>query len=137
MVFVDSWAWLEVTLPGERVSQARAILERGEHEGIVVSTTVLTEVYYVLSREKGERSAERAMEMIRRFESLTVLPVTEEIAIHAARLRRTYYSQSNDRTPSYADAINLATAIAVAECDRLCTGDSDLEDVSEITSEVF
>ena len=74
VVFVDSWAWLEVTLPGERVSQARAILERGEHEGIVVSTTVLTEVYYVLSREKGERSAERTMEMIRRFESLTCYP---------------------------------------------------------------
>lgn len=137
MIFIDSWAWLELALEGANAEQARSVLERGEREGCIVSATVLTEVYYVLAREKGTEAAETAMEMIRRFENLDVLPVTPDIAVRGARLRRKYYSQAEDRTPSYADMIHLATAETVRDCELLCTGDSDFEDVTEVECYVF
>jgi predicted nucleic acid-binding protein len=137
VIFFDSWVWLEVTLGGENERRARAALERGEREGAIVATTVLTEVYYVLDREKGAEVAEKAMEMIRRFENTEILPVTADVAIRGAQLRRKYYSQADDRTPSYADTIHLATAEAVSECDLLFTGDADFEDVTEVECQVF
>jgi predicted nucleic acid-binding protein len=137
VIFLDSWVWLELTLPGEKESNAREVLERGEREGIVVAATVLTEVYYVLDREKGRDTAEKAMEMITRFENLDVLPITPSIAVRGAQLRRKYYSQAHDRTPSYADTIHLATAETVTDCDRLYTGDPDFEDVTEIECTVL
>lgn len=137
MIFIDSWAWLEVTLEGENAGRARSVLERGEREGSIVSATVLAEVYYVLDREKGTEPAEKAVEMIRRFENLDVLPVTPDIAVRGAQLRRKYYSQAEGRTPSYADMIHLATAETVRDCDLLCTGDSDFEAVTEVECYVF
>lgn len=137
MIFIDSWAWLEVTLEGANASQARSVLEQGEEEGAVVSSTVLAEVYYVLDREKGTSAAKMAMEMITEFENLDILPVTPSIAIRGAQLRRNYYSQANDCTPSYADMIHLATAEEVSECDCLYTGDSDFEDLTEVQCRIY
>jgi predicted nucleic acid-binding protein len=110
----------------------REALERGEREGAVIPATVLAGVYYVLDRQKGIEIAEKAMETIRRFENTAVLPVTADIAIRAAQLRRKYYSQADDRTPSYADTIHLAIAETVSECDLLITGDAGFEDVTEV-----
>lgn len=137
MIFIDSWAWLEVTLQGANASQARNVLEQGEEEGAVVSSTVLAEVYYVLDREKGANAAKKAMNMITEFENLDVLPITPSIAIRGAQLRRKYYSQANDYTPTYADMIHLATAEEVSECDGLYTGDSDFEDMTEVQCRVY
>lgn len=92
---------------------------------------------HVLDREKGSEAAEKAMEMIYGFENLDVLPVTPAIAIRGAQLRRKYYSQAEDCTPSYADTIHLATAEEIAECDRLYTGDTDFESVSEVDCHVI
>jgi predicted nucleic acid-binding protein len=137
VIFIDSWAWLEVTLEGENKAQAQTVIERAEGEGGIVATTVLAEVYYVLDREKGTDAAEKAMKMITGFENIDVLPATPSIAIRGAQLRRTYYSQADDLTPSYADMIHLATAEEIAECDLLCTGDSDFEDVTEIQCQIL
>jgi predicted nucleic acid-binding protein len=132
VIFFDSWAWLEVTLGGTSETEARAALERGEREGAIVATTVLTEVYYVLDREKGTEAAERTMAMLRRFENGEILPVTADIAVRGAELRRKYYSQAAGRTPSYADTIHIATAERVPACDLLVTGDADFEAVTEV-----
>lgn len=137
MIFIDSWAWLEVTLPGANAAQAQAVLERGEQKGAIVASTVLAEVYYILDREKGTDAAEKAMDMITGFDNFDVLPVTPSIAIRGAQLRRKYYSQADGCTPSYADMIHLATAEEVAECDLLYTGDSDFEGVTEVQCQVF
>jgi predicted nucleic acid-binding protein len=133
----DSWVWLEVTMGGTNEPEAGAALERGEREGAIVATTVLTEVYYVLDREKGTEAAGRTVKAIRRFENLSVLPVTADIAVRGAELRRKYYSQADDRTPSYADMIHLATAETVPGCDILLTDDSDFEDVTEVECRVL
>lgn len=137
MIFIDSWAWLEVTLQGENEAQAQTVIERAEQNGGVIATTVLAEVYYVLDREKGTNAAEKAMEMITGFENIDVLPVTPSIAVRGAQLRRKYYSQADDCTPSYADMIHLATAEEIDECDLLCTGDSDFEDITEIQCQIL
>lgn len=137
MIFFDSWAWLEVMLGGANETQARTALERGERDGAIVAATVLAEVYYVIDREKGPEVAEKAMEVIDRFENTEVLPVTADVAIRGAQLRRKYYSQADDRTPSYADMIHLATAETVAECDLLLTGDADFETVTEVECRVL
>lgn len=137
MIFIDSWAWLEVTLQGENEAQAQTVIEHAEQEGGVVSTTVLAEVYYVLDREKETDAADKAMEMITEFENIDVLPVTSSIAIRGAQLRRKYYSQADDCTPSYAGMIHLATAEEIDECDLLCTGDFDFEDITEIQCQIL
>jgi predicted nucleic acid-binding protein len=137
VICFDSWVWLEATLGGTDEKRAREALERGEREGSVVAATVLAEVYYVLDREKGTEVAEKTMETIHRFENTEVLPVTADVAIRGAQLRRKYYSQADDRTPSYADTIHLALAEMITECDLLITGDADFEDVTEVQCLVF
>ena len=71
--------------------------------GVIVATTLLSEVYYVLDHEKETDVAKKTMKFIVRFENLDVLPVTSSIAIRGAQLRRKYYSQAEDRMPPCTD----------------------------------
>ena len=98
--------------------------------------TVVAEVSYRIRVERDAEMVGEAIDAMRRFDHIEVLPMTEEFAEYAAALREKY-SERGGRALSYADAIHLATAAAVAECETLYTSDPDFEGVEEIQTVVL
>lgn len=64
------------------------------------------------------------------------MPLINDIAAYAAKLRFTYYDPG-ERELSYADAIHLATAVVHDDCDMLYSGDPDFADVDEIATTIL
>ncbi|HEV2661472.1 MAG TPA: PIN domain-containing protein, partial [Ktedonobacteraceae bacterium] len=71
---------------------------------VVTSVVTLLEVLVVPIRFKRESSIQRYRDLLFKTNSISTVPVTQEIAEEAARLRSIY---SSVRTP---DAIQIATA---------------------------
>lgn len=61
---------------------------------------------------------------------LHIVPLTIEIAKLSADLRLKYYKRLNKEL-SYADSINLATAI-LSKCNVLYSGDPDFANIEEL-----
>ena len=94
-----------------------------------VSTAILLgEVRFVYSRE-DKAGFEIARAAIEAESNLRVLSVTASLAIHAAELRRRYYSKKNPF--SYNDGLYLATGLA-EHADLLITTDPHLLSVAEL-----
>lgn len=134
MDYLDTWVWIEYGLDGPHVSIAEDIIDVALDAGAVTSTITLLEVAYILARDIDRSGADFVTSAIEDFESIHVVPVTSEIARYAGELRSRYYDRQ-DRQLSYADAIHLATAV-LTDCDRLQTGDTDFEGVTEIEARV-
>lgn len=133
MIFLDSWVWLEYVFEGTRWTDAEEAIEMANtsSEGGILAATVISEVSYRIRREKDEGTAAEAIRAIREFEHIEILPVTDQIAEYGAILRDRYYD-GGEIELSYADAIHLAMAASVSECERLYSGDPDFEDIDEI-----
>lgn len=138
MIFLDSWVWLEYVLGGEKESKAEELIERANtaNEGGLVAPTVIAEVAYRVSDVANEETADRTVRAIRDFEHVESLPLVDDLAEYAAKLRYEYY-EPGERELSYADAIHLATASVHDECRALYTGDPDFADVDEIETVVL
>lgn len=67
------------------------------------------------------------------FPNLEIVPVNVEIAKVGANLRNKYYPRIKF---SYADAINLATAIT-KKCKVFYTGDEDFKEVKEMQIKII
>lgn len=126
MIFLDSWVWLEFLFDGDRAAGAESVIERADSpdEGGLVAPTVLTEVSYRVRVVDGEESAAEAVRAIREYDHVRSMPLIDEVAEYAAKLRFEYY-ESGEREMSYADAIHLATATMHDECHTLYSGDPD------------
>lgn len=138
MICLDSWIWLEYVFEDDKWQDAEAAIETANSptEGGIVPATVVAEVSYRVRRQKDAQTAAETINAIRSFEHIDILPVTDEIAEYAAALRDKYY-QRGDCELSYADAIHLAMAAAVFECDTLYSGDADFESVDEIKTVIL
>ena len=128
MIFLDSWIWIEFYSESEKWKKCEALILSKERK--CISTIILTEAKYKLTKKLGLEIAEKIMHYIEENENIEIIPVTKEIAKLAADLRLKYYKRS-DKDLSYADVINLATAI-LSNCKALYSGDSDFKDVEEI-----
>ena len=132
MIYLDSWVWLEYGLRGDQWERARDLVDDAVENGGIVSTIALTEVDYILSRDVDRETADLVTSAIEDFENVHVVPVSSEVALYASRLRSKYYERRENEL-SYADAIHVATAMLL-ECEELHTGDSDFENVEEVTA---
>jgi predicted nucleic acid-binding protein len=133
---LDANIFLAVLIPeatrapkDEIAGSARVLkaVEEGRLRG--VSTAILLgEIRYVYLRENkaGFEIARAAIEAER---NLRVLIITASLAIHAAELRRTYYSKKN--AFSYNDGLYLATGLAES-ADLLITTDPHLLSVADL-----
>jgi predicted nucleic acid-binding protein len=131
LVFIDSWIWLEFFLEGKKFKAVEAILENirnGKLKGIL-NPLVLAEVKYQIERKYRE-IAEEAIFQIEKFPNSQVMPIDPEIAKFGANLRAKYYKKP-ERMVSYADMINVATAL-LSNCKKFYTGDKNLKDIKEI-----
>jgi predicted nucleic acid-binding protein len=109
---------------GERVLKA---VEKGRLRG--VSTTILFgEIRYVYLRDE-KPGFEIASAAIEAEANLKIVPVSRSLAVHAAELRRRYYSKRNSF--SYNDGLYLATGLA-EQADFLITTDPHLLNVTEL-----
>lgn len=133
MICLDSWIWLEYVFEDDKWQDAGGVIETANSptEGGIVPATVVAEVSYRVRRQKDTQIAAETITAIRSFEHIDILPVTDEIAEYGAALRDKYY-QRGDCELSYADAIHLAMAAAVSECDTFYSGNPDFEGVDEI-----
>lgn len=133
MICLDSWVWLEYVFSGDRSDAAeRAIrMANDPSTGGIVPATVVAEVAYHIRRRADAGTVADAIDAMRRFEHIDILPVTDAIAEYGAELRDRYDDRGRCEL-SYAAAIHLAMAPAVSSCETLYTGDPDFAVVDEI-----
>ena len=134
-IYLDSWVWIEYFTTGQKSDKAEKIIESLEVKQGIISTIVILEVQYRLATKLGADVAEEIIRAVQSFESLSILPVTKQVVKSAVEIRLKYYHRKT-RPLSYGDAIHIATAI-LARCDRIYSGDSDFENISEIHTEII
>jgi len=118
--------------PKEEIAGAGRVLkalEEGRLQGI--STAILLgEIRYVYLRE-NKSGFDIARAAIEAEANLRILPITVPLAIHAAEIRRRYYSKKN--VFSYNDGLYLASGLA-EHADLIITTDPHLLGVTELKS---
>ncbi len=116
--------------PREEIAGAELVLKSVEEGRLqAVSTAILLgEIRYAYLRE-DKPGFEIACAAIEAETSLKILPVTAPLAIHAAELRRKYYSKKNSF--SYNDGLYLATGLD-EKADFLITTDPHLLSVTDL-----
>ncbi|MBI4162324.1 MAG: PIN domain-containing protein [Candidatus Aenigmarchaeota archaeon] len=133
MIFIDSWVWIEF-FQEETSKPVKAVLQRAVTDSVVISTIVLMEVKYSILKKYGKEMADSVINTIEIFPNIKVLPVTSDVARTAADIRKKYYNKK--RQLSYADAINIATAM-LSGCNKLYSGDRDFEKIDELKTEII
>jgi len=83
MIVMDSSGWVEIVRGGARDSLFREQLETADL--VIVPALVLYEVYRVIERQRSEAEADR---VVAHLQSHTVVDLTGDLAIRAARLGR-------------------------------------------------
>jgi predicted nucleic acid-binding protein len=130
MIFIDSWVWLEFIFRGKKFSKVKKLLEEIKAgEKSIINTMVLAEIKYNIEKKFGKKY-EEVIPLIEKFPNLQIVPVDIETAKLAANLRAKYYKKP-ERMVSYADMINVATAL-LNDCKKFYTGDKNLKDIEEI-----
>lgn len=132
MIGLDSWIFLEFYLKGEKWLRCKQILKNKDVK--VVSTIVLLEIKYKLTKSLGEKETRRVLSQLKVNKGISITNVDEKIAEKAANLRLKYYI-SKIRELSYSDCIHLATAI-LSKCKKFYSGDPDFEGIKEIPIEI-
>jgi len=128
MIFLDSWIFLEFFSQSKKWVECDKIIKSSEKKAI--SSIVLMEIKYQGIKKFGAKKTKEILNEIKSSENIAIIDVTKEIAESAADLRLKYYDRE-DKPVSYADAINLATAI-MTKCERFYSGDPDFRDMEEI-----
>lgn len=136
MIYLDTYVMLDV-FSGEKklIEKAKKYLEIAKKRGCVISTAVLTEVIFHLSRKGFENMVEDFLLFVDTFEKMKVVEVNREIAVMAGKLRHKYYRKP-DCELSFLDCIHIATAI-FTKCSKIITGDKTFLKVEEIKAEVY
>jgi toxin FitB len=106
---VDSVGWIEYFVDGPLAEHYATYIE--DIHGLATPSIVIYEVFKKILRDSGERSA---VEAIANMQKTTVIPLTTELAIHAAEISLTH------KLPT-ADAIVYATAQSIEA--NVVTGD--------------
>jgi len=115
---IDSWTWIEYWSGGSKADAAAAYIDSSE--AAVVSTINVAEVYHWILLHYDVKIAEEKIETIRR--RCFIIPVSEEIAIEAARIK-------HSAKFALADSFILATAKSVEA--KVVTGDPDFTELKE------
>ena len=136
MLCLDSYVMMDALSDiKERSTKAQKYLEEASLAGGVISSTVLTEVFFQIAKRKNIEDAYKALHFIESIENLEILEVSRDIAVSAGNLRTKYY-KNKSREISYLDCIHLATGI-LAGCKKFVTGDRDFRGVEEIEVEIY
>lgn len=111
MILVDSSGWIEFLVDGRHAATLEGYLSRSDR--LIVPTLVMYEVYRQLSKKLDTRESLLA---VTQMEKGRVIPLNQEIALHAADLSLRYQLGT-------ADAVIYATALGNEA--KLVTLDND------------
>jgi predicted nucleic acid-binding protein len=117
-VFVlDSWIFLERALKGIRVQRLDVLIERAaaSQATLLLNEMNLGEIFYMISKQKGEAVAETAVRSIMKL-PIAVVPVLSGDVMNAAKLKA-------GTTLSYADCFCAVLALRFGA--TVVTGDPD------------
>lgn len=117
MNLIDSCGWLDFVFKGPNAERYSHYLLDQE---VLVPTVVMYEVYKVLSRDATE---DLALQAVARMKTMTVAPLTEDIALLAAEL-------ALQHRLALADAVVYATARAHEA--RLVTSDFHFAELPDV-----
>ncbi len=117
-VLIDSWAWIEYWRGSKYAGKASKYIEGAETA--VLSTINLAEIFFWVLRHYDEKKAEEKRETLKK--RCYLIPPDEEIAVDAARFKRTLKL-------SLADSIILATA--KTRDAKVVTGDKHFKGLSD------
>ena len=118
MTLVDTSGWVEIFTDGVLASKYLPLIENKEK--VVTPTIVLYEVYKKLRRDASEEAADMA---VAQLQETVVVPLSKELAIHAAEVSLQY-------SLPMADAIVYATALSKNA--TLATSDKDFEGLPKV-----
>jgi len=136
MIFIDSWVLIGFFSEGIEFEKAKNIIGKiVKGEKAVISAMVLAELKYRIAKKYSIGRSNEAIFKIQSLPNVEILPVSTEVAILAADLRIKYYDKEK-RPLSFADVINLATAI-MTKCDKFYSGDPDFKNVEEIETAIL
>ena len=119
IVLIDSWAWIEYFKGSKAGEKARKYIEGKEKA--IISAINIAEVYRWILRFYDEKIAKEKINVMK--ERCFIIPVDEEIAIMAAKIR-------HKEKLGLGDAIIYATA--KKENAFILTGDDDFRDKENV-----
>jgi predicted nucleic acid-binding protein len=103
-VVVDASTWVASYIPEEaRHAAAETWLVQNRDRDLTIPSLALAEVAGALARRSGQALALRALEDIRRWPGIGIVPVDEQLALEAARLASAHRLRG-------ADAVYVAVA---------------------------
>lgn len=118
-VLIDSWAWIEFFKGSKAGKKVKNFIENSDI--VVMSAITMAEVYRWFLRSYTEADAEEARGVMR--EMCFTVPVSEEIAVDAARIK-------HRKKWGLGDSIIYATA--KQEKAKVLTGDPDFKGVKDV-----
>lgn len=133
MIGLDSWIFLEYYTSGPKRDKCEKLMFGEERK--VISTIVLMEMLYKLTRKLGRIKAKEFARNIICSTSINLVNVNSDIAEKAANLRLKYY-KNKVKELSYADCTHLATAI-LSKCEKFYSGDPDFKGIKEMPIEII
>ena len=131
-IYLDTFVFMDM-LSGQKdvVEKAKVYIS----QPAVVSAIVLTELAFHLLRSGAKERADEIIFYIKSLPNLEIIPVTDEIAETAGKLRSRYLNRITKKL-TYFDSIHLATA-TITNTIKFVTGDKDFKDIHEIKMEIY
>jgi len=134
-IYLDTFVFMDILSGSEHAADAMKYIELMKSGSTgVVSSVLFAELSYHLTKRKGKDKAEEVLIYIQSLPNIEIVPVGEEIAKKAGRLRVKYSGIYKKLT--YFDCIHIATAV-YSGCSKFITGDRGFLDVKDIEVEVY
>jgi len=133
MIALDSWIFLEYFTLGSKYIKCKKLLLSKSKK--IISAITIMEIKYKGTKIVGKKRVREFLQDITTSPSVIIVDVNKKIAEKSADLRLKYYKRGI-REVSYADMINLATAI-LTKCSKFYTGDPDFKNINEIKTIVL
>ncbi len=130
-MYLDTFVFMDMLSGKEELAErAKQYLKANA----IVSAIIFTELSYHIARRDKE-NVEEILYLIESLPNLHIVPVSQEIATLAGSMRAKYRRRLEKKL-TYFDCIHLATAIS-EKCVKFITGDRGLQDIEEISVEIY
>ncbi len=128
-IVLDSYALIAYFEDESSADQVKELLQQGEEreKSLLMSMVNWGEVYYALSRSKGESKAEESILIIDQL-PITLIEINRTIAYQAAKLKARY-------AVAFGDC--FAAALAMVNQGQVLTGDPEFKNLEKEVSVIW
>lgn len=128
-IVLDSYALIAYFEDESSADQVKELLQQGEERGksLLMSIVNWGEVYYALSRSKGESKAEESILIIDQL-PITLIEINRAVAYQAAKLKARY-------AVAFGDC--FAAALAMVNQGQVLTGDPEFKNLEKEVSVIW